>query len=152
MDSEKIDFIDLEVHQTKDIKDQHVNGSLTVIWRNWDKILKNEPKMIYVTSINPGEIKGPHLHKKRTSYFVCIKGKVVFIIQDKNGSYQEIISSEEKPVLVQVPNMFSSAHVNLSNTPSLVLTLADVAWKSGDDEMENVIFDNYDWKKWKNNF
>lgn len=152
MDSKKIDFIDLEVHQTKDIKDQHVNGSLTVIWRNWDKILKNEPKMIYVTSINPGEIKGPHLHKKRTSYFVCIKGKVVFIIQDKNGSYQEIISSEEKPVLVQVPNMFSSAHVNLSNTPSLVLTLADVAWKSGDDEMENVIFDNYDWKKWKNNF
>ena len=152
MDSEKIDFIDLEVHQTKDIKDQHVNGSLTVIWRNWDKILKNEPKMIYVTSINPGEIKGPHLHKKRTSYFVCIKGKIVFIIQDKNGSYQEIISSEEKPVLVQVPNMFSSAHVNLSNTPSLVLTLADVAWKSGDDEMENVIFDNYDWKKWKNNF
>ena len=152
MDSEKIDFIDLEVHQTKDIKDQHVNGSLTVIWRNWDKILKNEPKMIYVTSINPGEIKGPHLHKKRTSYFVCIKGKIVFIIQDKNGSYQEIISSEEKPVLVQVPNMFSSAHVNLSNTTSSVLTLADVAWKSGDDEMENVIFDNYDWKKWKNNF
>ena len=151
MDSEKIGFIDLEVHQTKDIKDQHVNGSLTVIWKNQDKILK-EPKMIYITNINPGEIKGHHLHKKRTSYFVCIKGKVVFIIQDKNGSYQEIISSEEKPVLVQVPNMFSSAHVNLSNTPSLVLALADVAWKSGDDEMENVIFDNYDWKKWKNNF
>jgi len=152
MDSKKIGFIDLEVHQTKDVKDQHVNGSLTVIWRNWDKILKKEPKMIYITTINPGEIKGPHLHKKRTSYFVCIKGKVVFIIQDKNGSYQEIISSEEKPVLVQVPNMFLSAHVNLSNTPSLVLTLADVAWKPDDDEMENVTFDDYDWKKWKNNF
>jgi len=151
MDSEKIGFIDLEVHQTKDIIDQHVNGSLTVIWKNRDKILK-EPKMIYITNINPGEIKGPHLHKKRTSYFICIKGKVVFIIQNTNGSYQEIISSEEKPILVKVPNTISSAHVNLSNTPSSVLTLADVVWTSGDNEMENVTFDDYDWKKWKNNF
>ena len=49
--------IDLEKHQTKDINDSHVNGELTVIWRDWDKIIKNEPKMIYVSSVNPGEIK-----------------------------------------------------------------------------------------------
>lgn len=152
MDSGKVDSIPLEVHQTKDIVDQHVNGSLTVIWRNWDKILKTDPKMIYVTSVNPEEIKGPHLHKKRTSYFVCIKGKVVFITKGKDGLYQEIISSEENPVLVQVPSTFPSAHVNLINTPSLVLTLADVAWEPNDNEMENVTFDDYDWDKWKNNF
>ena len=35
--------------------------------------------MVYVTSINPGEVKGPHLHVIRHSYYVCIKGKVVFI-------------------------------------------------------------------------
>ena len=58
--------INLEKHQTKDIKDSHLNGELTIIWRDWDKIIKN-PQMVYVNTVNPGEIKGPHVHKKRTS-------------------------------------------------------------------------------------
>ena len=71
--------INLEKHETKNNVDQHVNGSLTVIWRDWDNIIKHEPKMVYVSSVNPGEIKGPHTHTKRNSYFVCIYGKVLFI-------------------------------------------------------------------------
>ena len=74
----------LEKHETRSIIDQHVNGSLTVIWRDWDKIIKHEPKMVYVSSVNPREIKGPHTHTKRNSYFVCIHGKVLFIIQSLN--------------------------------------------------------------------
>ena len=42
--------IDLEKHQTKDIKDSHLNGELTIIWRDWDKIIKN-PQMVYVLSL-----------------------------------------------------------------------------------------------------
>ena len=61
-----------------------------------------EPKMVYTSSVNPGEVKGPHLHTKRDSYFVCIVGKVVFIAKDLNGKYYEIESSEENPVLVQI--------------------------------------------------
>ena len=34
MENETIAFIKLEKHLTKDTKDQHVNGSLTVIWRD----------------------------------------------------------------------------------------------------------------------
>ena len=44
--------INLEKHETKDIHDNHVNGSLTVIWRDWDEIIKNHPKMIYVSSVD----------------------------------------------------------------------------------------------------
>ena len=140
--------IKLEMHPTKDISDQHINGNLTVIWRDWDNIVKNEPKMIYVSSINPGEIKGPHLHTKRNSYFVCIHGKVVFIIKDTNGKYHEIQSSDEDPVLIPVPKNYSSAHINLSESVSKVLVLADIAWRPNDDEMKNVSFDDYDWSKW----
>ena len=139
----------LEKHDTKNINDQHVNGSLTVIWRDWDKIIEPEPKMVYVSAVNPGEIKGPHLHLKRNSYFVCIHGKVVFIVKGENGQYEEIISSEEKPVLVHVPKNIASAHINLDNKTSKVLALADIAWKPNDNEMENVLFEDYDWKKWK---
>jgi len=145
---DKAQEIKLEIHHTKDINDQHVNGSLMVVWRDWDKIIELTPKMVYVSTVNPGEIKGPHLHKKRNSYFTCIHGKVVFIIQDKTGSYIEIESSSENPVMVNVPKNVSSAHVNISDGISRVLALADLAWKPNDNEMENVTFDNYNWQKW----
>ncbi len=142
-------IINLENHVTKDIHDGHQNGDLTVIWRDWDKILKNPPKMIYLTSVNPGEIKGPHLHLKRTSYFTCVEGKVVIIIRNFDGIIHEIECDSEKPKLICVPNDIASAHINISNSVSKVLVLADVAWRPDDDEMKNVEFENYDWKKWK---
>jgi len=126
-----------------------VNGSLTVVWRDWDKILPIIPKMVYVSSINPREIKGPHIHKKRNSYFTCIHGKVIFIIRQNDGTYTEIESSSETPNLIQVPKNLASAHINISNNVSRVLAIADLAWRPNDNEMENISFDDYDWKKWK---
>ena len=140
--------IKLEKHQTKSITDQHINGSLTVVWRDWDNIIKDQPKMVYVSSVNSGEIKGPHLHTKRNSYFVCIHGKVVFIIKDDDGKYHEIISSDDEPTLVIVPKGISSAHINLDKNTSRVLALADIAWRPNDGEMKNDTFADYDWKKW----
>ena len=93
MSQNEIKSYDLEKHVTKDIHDSHINGSLIPIWRDWDKIITVQPEMVYVTTINPGETKGPHLHIIRHSYYVCIKGKVVFIIKDESGKYIEIESS-----------------------------------------------------------
>ena len=149
MGKQNIKNIHLETHLTKDVDDQHVNGILTVIWRDWDKILEFEPKMIYLSSVNPGEIKGPHLHTKRNSYFVCTRGKVVFVIKNSDGNYEEIESSEENPVLVKIPKGVPSAHVNLSRNISSIIALADIAWRPNDHEMENITFNDYDWKKWK---
>jgi len=139
--------IPLETHPTKDVIDEHINGKLTVVWRDYDNLIKNQPKMIYVSSVNPGEIKGPHIHTRRESYFVCISGKVMFILKNEDGTYTEIESSEEKPVLVYVPKNVASAHINTHNNVSRVLALADIAWKPNDDEMKNTIFDDFDWKK-----
>ncbi len=144
-----IKSIKLERYDTKDVNDQHVNGSLTVIWRDWDKIIDFEPKMIYISSVNPGETKGPHLHTKRDSYFVCIRGKIVFITKDPSGKYHEIESSEENPVMVKVPSNYPSAHINLANQLSTIMTLASIAWRPNDNEMKNVSFDDYDWSQWK---
>ena len=44
MDNEYFKVIDLEKYETRDINDQHVNGSLTVVWRDWDNIIKDEFK------------------------------------------------------------------------------------------------------------
>ena len=37
---------ELERHETKDVSDSHINGDLTVVWRDWDNIIKDHPKTI----------------------------------------------------------------------------------------------------------
>ena len=149
MDDEYFKIIDLEKHETKDNQDQHVNGSLTVVWRDWDNLIKNHPKMVYVNSINPGEIKGPHIHKNRTTHFSCISGNVVLVIQDNGGKFHEVKADSEKPVLITVPNGIAAAIVNPTTKIAKVLVLADIAWRPNDNEMKNIDFENYDWNKWK---
>ena len=148
MSNKNFSVWELEKHETKDTTDSHTNGELTVIWRDWDNLIKNHPKMVYVSSVNTGEIKGPHIHTKRESYFTCIEGKVVFILKNSDKTYDEIISSEEKPVMVHVPKNTPSAHINLSKKVSRIIALADLAWKPNDNEMMDTEFDDYDWDKW----
>ena len=140
----------LEKHQTKSITDSHVNGELTILWRDWDKII-NDPKMIYLNLIEPLEIKGPHIHKNRTSYFFCIDGEIVVVVKDNDGVYHEIHATSNEPKLIEISNGTPAAIVNPLKIISKVLVLADISWKPNDDEMENVTFTKYDWKKWKNN-
>ena len=140
--------IKLEKHDTRDINENYVNGSLTVVWRDWDKILKNEPKMVYVSTVNTGEIKGPHIHTKRDSYFSCIHGKVTFVIKS-GDKYIEIESDADKPNLVYIPKNVASAHINTSDKLSRVLALANIAWKPNDNEMENTKFEDFDLSKFK---
>ena len=147
MDKQNFSVWDLEKHQTRDTKDSHINGELTVIWRNWDKIIKN-PEMVYVNSVNTGEIKGPHVHKNRTSYFYCIDGKMVIIIREQDGKYHEIETDSTESKLVSVSNGIGAAIINPSKDISKILVMADIAWRPNDNEITNVIFDDYDWKKW----
>jgi len=141
-------IIRLEKHDTKDVNDSRVNGELTVIWRDWDEII-NVPKMVYVNSVNPKQVKGPHLHENRTTYFYCVNGKIVLIIQDKKGDFHEIELDSVKPILVSVSNGIAAAIVNPNNNIAKVLVLADIAWKPNDNEMKNIKFEDYDWNKWK---
>ena len=151
MENKNFSVWNLENYQTKDITDSHINGELTVIWRDWDNLLKNHPKMVYVNSINPGEIKGPHIHKNRTTSFFCMDGSIVLIIQDDGKKFHEMKMNSEKPVLITVPNGIAAAIVNPTSKIARVLVLADIAWRPNDNEMKDVLFDDYNWKKWKKN-
>ena len=148
MSDKKISLWDLEKHETKDTSDSHINGELIVVWRDWDNLIKDPPKMIYINSINPGEKKGPHIHKKRTTYFSCIRGKILLVIQETDGTFREITLDSKKPQLACIPNGIAAALVNTDNNSADVLVLADIAWRPDDNEMENVPFEDYEWKKW----
>jgi len=149
MEKEDFSVFQLENHETKDVLDSHINGDLTVIWRDWDEII-NKPEMIYLNSVNPGEIKGPHVHKNRTSYFFCIQGEMIIVIKDKNGKYNEIEANSESSKLVSVSNGIGAAIINPSKNISKILVMADIAWKPNNEEMFNIKFEDYDFEKWKN--
>ena len=148
MEKDGYEIYDVETHETKDLVDSHVNGELTVVWRDWDNIIKDHPKMVYLNVVNSGEIKGPHLHKNRTTYFTCIQGEIILVIKDNDGKYHEIKSNPNEPSLICVKNGVAAAIVNPTKTISQVLVLADIAWRPNDDEMENVDFIDYDFTKW----
>ena len=148
MNNKEFSSIELETHETKDVLDNHINGELTIIWRDWDEII-NQPQMIYLNSVNPREIKGPHIHKNRTSYFFCLEGKLIIVIQDSTGKYHEIEINSKNHKLISVSNGIAAAIVNPTTIIAKVLVLADIAWKPNDNEMENIDFKNYDLKKWK---
>ena len=93
MESSNFSVHKLETHPTKDVSDSHVNGELTVVWRDWDDILPNPPKMVYLNTVNSHEIKGPHLHKNRTTHFCCIEGNLVLIIKDGEKFHEIKINS-----------------------------------------------------------
>ena len=148
MEKENFSVLDLEKHQTKDIKDSHINGELTIVWREWDNLIKN-PEMIYVNLVNPKEIKGPHIHKNRTSYFYCISGNMVIVVKDESGRFHEIEIDSSQSKLICIPNGIAAAIINPSEKISKILVMGDVAWKPNDNEMSNSTFDDYDWSKWK---
>ena len=52
-------------------------------------------------------------------------------------------------IVNNVDNVSKLQEIILQYPDSKILVMADVAWKPNDNEMENIIFENYDWKKWK---
>ena len=52
MSDKKISLWDLEKHETKDTLDSHINGELTVVWRDWDNLIKDHPKMVNINFRN----------------------------------------------------------------------------------------------------
>jgi dTDP-4-dehydrorhamnose 3,5-epimerase-like enzyme len=72
----------------------------------------------------------------------------VFIIKENSGNYLEIETGEDDPILIEIPKNHSSAHINLSDEPSILLALVSPSWKPNSKDEHNVTYDDYDWKKW----
>src|SRR5262249_22747652 len=72
------------------------NGFLVPLFNTHDKFFVpgKEPQQVYLTTILPGKIKGPHLHFVRTGFFTCIKGNVRVVLKIDNA-YKVFFSGED---------------------------------------------------------
>lgn len=143
----EVRIIDLELIATKDVQHGHQNGNFIPVWRDWDKKYEHDPKMVYVTTCFPGELKGPHLHKMRWSYLTVLKGKVAFVVKTDAG-FQEFVLSDEKPQTLVIPAGTPQAHVNIGDIDAIVMNLCTPAWHPDNQDNYTADYGDYDFSKW----
>lgn len=132
---------------TQDIKTKEVNGFLVSLWKDWEKIFKAEPKQVYLNICHPKAIKGPHLHKDRWDYFVCIRGKIRFIVK-WDEEYEEIeVDADNDPCLkiLEILPDVPCAIQNIGAGEAWFLNMPNPAWHPDDPDDYPIIFKNYEW-------
>ena len=122
------------------------NGFLVPIVNIHEKFpdQKHFPEQVYLTVAKPGEVKGPHLHKKRWGLFTCIKGDIK-IVTRIDGHYEEYFSGENYNFsTIQIPAGIPNALINIGNEDAYVLNMPSPAWHIDDQDDWDVEFPDYD--------
>ncbi|MDP3115396.1 MAG: WxcM-like domain-containing protein [Candidatus Cloacimonadaceae bacterium] len=128
---------------TKNRHDQ-INGYLVPIIDIGDEFISPEqfPRQVYLTVVDPGEIKGPHFHKERYAMYTCIKGniKIVLKLEDK---YEVLFSGEDHDyATLWIPAGIPTAVINMDmDNPSFILNTPNPSFLETPFDDHNVEFD-----------
>jgi len=111
---------------------------------------------IYFSTVNPGAIKGWHIHKKMILNYAVPFGCIKFVLYDSRkdsptfGEVQEIFLSAENYSLVIIPPLVWNGFKGLGNTPALVANCATIMHDPEEidrlDPFDNTIPYNWDIK------
>ena len=121
------------------------NGFLIPIFNVHDGFIagENSPQQVYLTVCDVGEVKGPHLHKKRWGFFTCIQGDIKVVARTEAG-YEELYSGEHHDfATIEVPAGTPSALQNIGDSPAYILNMPSPAWHPDDQDEHAVTFDDY---------
>ena len=130
---------------TKNEEDQP-NGFLVPLFNIHDKFFQagKEPQQVYLTTILPGMVKGPHLHFIRTGFFTCIKGNVRVILK-VDGEYRIFFSGEEHDYIsIEVPTGVPAAIQCLGNEEAYMLNMPNPAWTPEMNDEHSADFSDFD--------
>jgi dTDP-4-dehydrorhamnose 3,5-epimerase len=135
-------------HKKFTTKDEHgdVNGFLVPLYNIHDKFFApgKEPQQVYMTTILPGTIKGPHLHFIRTGFFTCIKGNVRVVLKTDEG-YEVFFSGEDYEYKsVEVPTGIAAAVQCLGDEEAYLLNMPNPAWTPDMNDEHSADFSDFD--------
>jgi dTDP-4-dehydrorhamnose 3,5-epimerase len=123
---------DLTAITSRDTVTGEENGFVLPIWH-----IDTGPRIeqVYMTVVPAGGCKGPHLHHKRESRFVCVLGDVRIVTREASGMY---LSREMGDTcgyrLIVVESGTPAAIYNIGKGEARVLNLPDPAWRDNSDE------------------
>lgn len=87
---------------------------------------------VYFSTVNPGIVKGWHLHKEMTLNYTCPEGEILLALYDDRegsptrGATMEVTLSPEHHRLVQVPPGIWNGFLGVASRPSLVCNCSTV--------------------------
>jgi dTDP-4-dehydrorhamnose 3,5-epimerase len=85
---------------------------------------------IYFATVNPGAIKGWHIHREITLNYTCVAGMVKLVMyDDRDGSptagvLQELFVGTENYVMVRIPAMVWNGVKGLGQSPAMIANCA----------------------------
>ena len=100
-------------------------------------------RMVYVTTVNPGERKGPILHKRRKSTVMPVRGNptIMFHMTKHDEDARRLYicplyspCSDGGPLVAEIPPGVAVEYVNTGTDVAVFLVIADYAWRPNDDE------------------
>jgi dTDP-4-dehydrorhamnose 3,5-epimerase len=88
---------------------------------------------IYFSTVNPGAIKGWHIHSLMMLNYACVAGLVKLVLYDDRvdsptrGRLQELFVGDPNYVLVRIPPMVWNGVKGLGSAPSMIANCASHA-------------------------
>ncbi len=131
---------------TKD-DDGAANGFLVPLYNIHEKFFADgkDPQQVYLTTVLPGKVKGPHLHFIRTGFFTCIKGNVRVILK-VDGEYQIFFSGEDYEYQsIEVPTGIPAAVECLGDEEAYLLNMPNPAWTPEMNDEHTADFSDFDY-------
>ena len=108
---------------------------------------------IYFSKINPGVIKGWHLHKKMTLNYAVVSGMIKLVLYDDReksstrGNLLEIFTGDDNYLLVKIPPMVWNGFKGIGDKPSIIANCATLPHEKQEIERLDPITKKipYDW-------
>ena len=135
-------------HKKFETRDEagEVNGFLVPIYNIHDGFFSEgkHPQQVYMTTILPGKLKGPHLHFIRTGFFTCIKGNVKVVLKLEDG-YKEFFSGENNEYRsIEVPTGVPAVVQCVGDEEAFLLNMPSPAWTPDMKDEHSADFSDYD--------
>jgi len=119
-------------------------------WEEFEKF-----GQLYITTCNPGVVKGWHYHKKQTDHFVCLKGMAKVVLYDARegsktrGMINEFFMGEQHFILLKIPPLVYHGFKGTGNEEAWILNIPTEAYKYEEPDEFRIPYDSkeipYDW-------
>lgn len=127
-------------------EDGKANGFLVPLYNIHDGFFAEgkNPQQVYLTTVVPGKVKGPHLHFIRTGCFTCIKGNVRVILK-LGEEYKIFFSGEDHDYLsIEIPTGVPAALQCLGDEEAYILNMPNPAWTPEMNDEHTADFSDFD--------
>lgn len=142
----------VKVRNLKAIPDER--GWLMELFRSdWEEFEKFG--QLYVTTCNPGVVKGWHYHKKQTDHFVCLKGMAKVVLYDARersktkGMVNEFFMGVRNFILLKIPPLVYHGFKGIGNDEAWILNIPTEVYKYDEPDEFRIPYDSkdvpYDW-------